>query len=265
MSDPLRELRETRLPNGAMIAELNRHETAFLYDEIFTNASYSSDLRSRMEHAEVVVDVGANIGLFSLWAHWELGAPRIVAFEPVPQLHSLLEHNLSRHGVNHIAYPVALGRSRATATLTVYPRNSIISGLYADPEEEREIVRRYIHNTLNPDQVLRPELIDLVLTSRLQTQSSECEVRRLSEMLRQSNVDVVDLLKIDVEKSEADVLAGIDERDWSRIRRVLLETHDVAGRLKSTIALLEHHRFRCAVRQDAALSGTNVWMVTADR
>ena len=41
------------------------------------------------------------------------------------------------------------------------------------------------------------------------------QLTTLSDVLREENVTRIDLLKIDVEKSEMDVLLGIDEQDWS--------------------------------------------------
>jgi acyl carrier protein len=45
----------------------------------------------------------------------------------------------------------------------------------------------------------------------------------------------IDLLKIDVEKAEADVLAGIDPATWEKIDQVVLEVHDLPGRLELTL------------------------------
>ena len=44
-----------------------------------------------------------------------------------------------------------------------------------------------------------------------------CQLKTLSEVIRESQVERIDLLKVDVEKSELDVLAGIDEDDWPKI------------------------------------------------
>ena len=53
------------LPNGLEIVHLNRYETDYLYQEIFEDQCY---LRHgiRLRDGATVVDIGANIGLFSL-------------------------------------------------------------------------------------------------------------------------------------------------------------------------------------------------------
>ncbi|MEA5363539.1 FkbM family methyltransferase [Amycolatopsis sp., V23-08] len=44
------------------------------------------------------------------------------------------------------------------------------------------------------------------------------------------------LLKVDVEGAEADVLAGIAETDWPRIRQVVLETQHAGPHLRALLA-----------------------------
>ena len=51
----------------------------------------------------------------------------------------------------------------------------------------------------------------------------------------------VDLLKVDVEGGELDVLLGIDPLHWPLIRQVILEAHDINGRLAAICDLLASH------------------------
>ena len=60
------------LPNGKEISVINKDEVAFLYKEIFEDKSYLQhgiDLKP----GDTVLDVGANIGLFSLFAATMVG------------------------------------------------------------------------------------------------------------------------------------------------------------------------------------------------
>ena len=41
----------------------------------------------------------------------------------------------------------------------------------------------------------------------------------------------IDLLKIDVEKGELEVLNGIEDADWPRIHQIVMEVHDLDGRV----------------------------------
>jgi hypothetical protein len=77
-----------------------------------------------------------------------------------------------------------------------------------------------------------------------------CQVRTLSEVLRTWDVPRVDLLKIDVEGSEWEVLAGVEPELWKRIRQVVVEVHDVTGRVGAVDQLLKQQGYQTVVDQE---------------
>jgi hypothetical protein len=48
----------------------------------------------------------------------------------------------------------------------------------------------------------------------------------------------VDLLKIDVERAELEVLNGIEQSDWSKIKQVVMEVHDTDKRLEKVVGAI---------------------------
>lgn len=56
-----------RLPNGMEISQFNHNETRYLYEEIFEEREYAPP-GMRLRRHPVVVDIGANIGIFSRFA-----------------------------------------------------------------------------------------------------------------------------------------------------------------------------------------------------
>ena len=77
---------------------LHAEEAEFLFEEVFTRRSYcQSGVRVPKRGAPLVVDVGANIGLFSLFALTENPRATVIAIEPAPQLFAILERNLDHH------------------------------------------------------------------------------------------------------------------------------------------------------------------------
>lgn len=77
----------------------------------------------------------------------------------------------------------------------------------------------------------------------------------------------MDLLKIDVERAELAVLHGISDSDWPRIRQIVLEVHDIDGRLAEVKRLLsESAGFQVlAVEQDINLRGSTLYNIYAAR
>jgi hypothetical protein len=87
----------------------------------------------------------------------------------------------------------------------------------------------------------------------------------LSEIVDEEGLTRIDLLKIDAERSEKEVLAGIRSEHWPMIRQIVLEVHDEAGALNEVQRLLEKHGFQVVTEQDPLLKGTGLFSVFAKR
>ncbi|HEY2594154.1 MAG TPA: FkbM family methyltransferase, partial [Chloroflexota bacterium] len=85
---------------------------------------------------------------------------------------------------------------------------------------------------------------------RLRKQRFTCEVRSLSDIIRDYDVQTIDVLKIDVEGSEWEVLAGMEPVLWPRVRQVVVEVHDVDSRVSRIDQLLQTHGFHTRVDQE---------------
>ncbi|PZH16173.1 hypothetical protein C1I97_07050 [Streptomyces sp. NTH33] len=68
-------------------------------------------------------------------------------------------------------------------------------------------------------------------------------LRPLSAVLAEEGIDRIDLLRVGVRHAGHDVLRGIADADWHRIRQLVVDLHDTDGQLKKTVALLEEHGF----------------------
>jgi amino acid adenylation domain-containing protein/non-ribosomal peptide synthase protein (TIGR01720 family)/FkbM family methyltransferase len=256
-----------RLPNDMVIADLNEHETAFQYAEIFEDETY---LRHGIELGEgdCVFDVGANIGMATLFFHSRRANLRIYAIEPVPALVDVLRFNIDLYGIDAVVLPVGLSAASSEAKIVYYPGYSIMSGLYADAREEAETVRTVMRNRELAGDAGVGELLphlDEFLERRFSGEAVSCRLRRLSDVIREQGVERIDLLKIDVQKSELDLLEGIDPEDWRKIRQIVLEVHDVEGRLAGVKELLSRMGFDLVVEQEASLGGTDRHHVYASR
>ncbi len=147
-----------------------------------------------------VVDVGANWGFFTLLSAHHVGTSgRVVSFEPDPRLFALLQRNVSLNTLPHVStLPLAAGAVRGPVTLDGYDPSGSNRGLsrvnvQADPESDTTFV-------------VRSETLDEVVSAQ--------------------GMDVVDLVKIDVEGAEDGVLAGMaDGLRAHRYHRLLLELH----------------------------------------
>ncbi|WP_371524578.1 amino acid adenylation domain-containing protein [Streptomyces sp. NBC_01283] len=249
---PVREL-----PNGMTVFHHNKSETDFVYEEIFTREEY---LRGgiTIDNGDTIVDVGANIGLFTLFASNRNPDGRLYAFEPLPPLHDSLRRNVELHGLNAKLFDCGLGAQAQEETFTFYPHNTVNSTRAATAPEARDLVRAFLRNKAKPADGARPgaaakDLIDEVVESRLESRTFTCRVRTFSEIIEQEAIDRIDLMKIDVEGAEHEVLKGIRPEHWPRIRQFAIELHDVDGRLAEVETLLKDHGFEVVCEQDSSL------------
>jgi FkbM family methyltransferase len=148
-------------------------------------------------------------------------------------------------------------------TFTYYPQNTVLSGRFADKQAETDVVKRYLANDAAAPS--SGAALDELLAHNLRSEQYECSIRRLSDIIRQEAIDHIDLLKIDVEKAEWDVLSGIDDSDWPKIRQVVIEVHDVDGRLSRVLDLLTRHGFESVAEEESMLAGTGLYAVYAKR
>jgi amino acid adenylation domain-containing protein/non-ribosomal peptide synthase protein (TIGR01720 family)/FkbM family methyltransferase len=259
--------RQQELPNGMVIFHQNQAEAAFLYREIFEEHLYLRHGVTLPEGA-CVFDVGAHVGLFSLFVTHACKNARVFAFEPIPPVFETLCVNTELHGGNVKLFPCGLGRETGSADFSYYPHASIMSGRFADVTAERQTVAAFLaaeRRTEPGKEAPSEELLGELLKERLTTEQYNCQIRTLSEVIREQGVDEIDLLKIDAEKSELEVLEGIAAEDWGKIRQLVVEVHDINGRLAYISALLRQQGYDVTAEQDAALAATGLYNVYARR
>jgi FkbM family methyltransferase len=250
-----------KLPNGMAIARLTRSEVDFLYADIFERNAYTKHGLS-IHPGACVVDVGANIGLFSLFAHEQSQGGAIYAFEPVPELFQFLRVNLRLYDVNAQLYQYGLARSPGTTTITYYPGFSTLSGLYPDLTQDKDVALSYIRHRREREPELAAEsniedaLIEGLLEDRFQAQTQRIALTTLSDFIVENEIEQIDFLKVNVEGAELDVLHGIKPHHWPRIAQIALEIHDVNGRLRDVQGILRRQGFDVAVEQDWSLEQT---------
>ncbi|HEX6101030.1 MAG TPA: amino acid adenylation domain-containing protein [Thermoanaerobaculia bacterium] len=249
------------LPNGVTVFQQNQGETDFVYEEIFQDDGY---LRYgiTLNDGDCVFDVGANIGLFSLFVAERCRNATIYAFEPIPPVFQTLQLNSRLHGWNGKFYECGLAGKSTQQVFTFYPHNTVISSGSTSQSEAREIVKSYL---MTQEGVTNGEAVDELLEARLEAVEYTCQLRTVSEIIEENRVERIDLLKVDVEKGELDVLNGIHESDWSKIRQLVIEVHDVSGRLAEIAEMLAARGFEAHHEQSRSLESTQLYNLYARR
>ncbi len=242
---------------GRPVVGTNRTEIEFLHREVWADNAY---LRHgiTLPDGAVVVDAGANIGMFALFAAAHCRDPRIIAVEPGAEAAAALAVNAAVHGARVDIRAAALGAVPGEADFTYYAGNSVMSGTHADTDEDRAVLRAY----LDTDPEAAGADTAALAAERLRPLTRRVPVTTLAQVIGDLEVD---LLKVDVEKAEWEVLAGVDEEQWPRIAQVAVEVHDLDGRLAATLDLLRAKGFVVAHERSPRLVGTPCHTVYARR
>jgi len=252
------------LPDGAPVAHLNRNETEYIYNEIFVLQAY---LRHgiAIHEDDCIIDAGANIGLFTVFASRLAQRLKIVACEPNPAAFACLRANAEAWGGAVTCLPFALSDRERVGELIFFEGFSLLSGFYADAQTERAVIETYVQNqqpfSVGSDMAVQ---IGQLIEQRMQARTVKARMRTLSSIIAELGLERVDLLKVNVEKSELDVLRGLEDRDWGKIRQIVVEV-DREANLGPIIGLLKAHGLEYRIEQDPLLRRTELCYVYALR
>lgn len=243
--------RRFTLPNGMVVAQLSDFQSNLAYREIFEDEIYLKH-GITLNDGDCVFDVGANRGTFTLYANHKAKNIKVYAFEPIPTTFEVLRTNVKLHNVDAKLFNCGVSDKPGAADFTFYPLMDGLSSRYADIERDKEITRTIILDWVkdNPDQggqqLLSTDEVEQVLTDRFQSETFACPLVTLSDVIAQENIEQIDYLKVDCERSELDALTGIREDDWKKIKQVVLEV-ETDEMLEEIIALLREHGFDVSV------------------
>ena len=100
---------------------------------------------------------------------------------------------------------------------------------------------------------------DALLEGRFDVIPCECTMLKLGDFIKDQKIQKVNLVKIDVEKSEVDILQGIEDQ-WDKIEQFIIEVNGV-NNLEKVKALLEQHHYQLEI--EACSENEFLYMVYA--
>lgn len=257
------------LPNGLEIVHLNQYETDYVYEEIFRDQTY---LRHgvHLNDGDTVIDIGANIGLFSLFVMSRCENPRIYAFEPSPVVYDLLKANCEAYGPEIRTFNCGVSDTAKTAKFTFYEKSSVFSGFHSDVSEDKEAISAVVRNVLTRNAPAGYNSLENSVTEltaeRLRHQTYRSQLISVSDIIRENQIKKINLLKIDAEKSELEIINGIEDAHWPLIDQLVIEVHDHTRAAVDLIeGLLSAKGFQCAIEQEKLLENSGLFNIYATR
>lgn len=187
-------------------------------EEVITKDSYS--LRALLERdkgIEYIVDIGANIGAFSVFAHQLFPDAKIISCEPEPVMMSFVKEN--------------------TENQLIYVQKAIVGDPWAR-EVQFNICKwqgnHHVDGVFNKEVYCQPEVGSEILHSITVTATT------LKAVLEENKFPRIDLLKIDTEGAEPQILQSM--KSWLKnVRHIMIEWHSQADLKIIKEALSETH------------------------
>jgi FkbM family methyltransferase len=219
-----RRLRLLNFRNGLNLAVRGGTRDWDVAYELCYAGGYARALEAlgKLPGAPVVLDLGGNIGLFSLLAARANANAEIFSFEPGPPNYRMFELNcLANSDVSsHIHLTKEAVSDRTTTSEWGFDEyNPGGSGFYTKSQKKFPV-----------------------------------QIRAFSEILA-AQPGNISLAKIDIEGSEYDLLAATPEKLWDKIEMIAIELHyDIAGKISPSEFLDRMHKLGFEAEQENVVS-----------
>lgn len=208
-----------QLCNGVCFYNANPN-TLSICKEIFVNEVYSKG-DVKIDEGDVVFDIGANVGVFSLFASLVKGT-QVYAFEPHPKNYGILTNNVSKNNIETIrCFNYALGLKEEERLL--------IEGNIAGGHK-----LSYNNESTNSEETLKVTSVTL------------------KSMMEKLNIDTIDFIKLDCEGAEGEVIKSLGQEGLKRIKKMAIEFHDNNSILNHSEILkeLKDSGFKTSIKWD---------------
>lgn len=163
-----------------------------IVDEVCRLKVYGSNI----EKDATVVDVGANIGAYSLFAAKKATEGKVFSFEPENNNYRQLRKNIELNKIFNIS----------TFRLGICDRECDTKLFLSDNNEGAHTLYKY---------------------DSCKIQKIKCI--KLTDIFQQCKIKRADILKIDIEGAEYDILMSTSKKVFNKIDRIVLEFHDFLG------------------------------------
>ena len=201
-----------------------------LFPEIFLRECYLPTHDFAIRSGFTVLDIGANMGFFSLWALQAARDIRIIGVEPVTDYVEAYRKNVELNGFTNAKV--------------------IEAAIAGDSNGEISVEIWYTASG-------EPKVTTTVPENAPRKTNSAAKIS-MRDLYQQEGVQRCDLLKVDIEGAEYDAFLNAPAEVWERTDRIVMELHEVSNHQPAELVdLLEANGFFV----DANEQATMLWAI----
>ncbi len=164
-----------------------------------------------LRETDTVIDIGANIGAFSVYAAKQVPRGRVIAFEPASDNYEFLARNAALNRLNNLT-PVRAAVAGQAGVITLYLGEA--SGVHSTTKG---------HLTVS-------------------TGTEEVEAISLEGVFERYKLDRCDLLKLNCEGAEFEILYSAPESILAKIQRIAMEYHAKENKRQKANEMVDYLR-----------------------
>jgi FkbM family methyltransferase len=186
------------------------------YSEIFKDKDHTAVPNFPSKKDEVIIDLGANEGFYTLKANEKSPNSKIISVEPNPYAFQILKKNVSSNKLKNVTL-----LNKAVTSKNARIIFEIVKG-------RTTVGSTKVYEKYRDKEKLRKIKIDSIT---------------LEKLCRKYNIRSIDLLKIDVEGSEFDILKS-SKNILPKIKKIVVEYHNAQKTKEKVKRILSKNGFK---------------------
>ena len=214
----------TNVQNGKKIIEFkndikfiirDKSDSVAFFENFFLKVNFPTK-KNEVNDDDVIIDVGAHIGCFTIDVAKKARKGKIIALEPTKKSYELLKENIKINNFQNII----------ADNLGIWKKTDIIS-LYTN---ENDSIGNNLFKKTN--------------------QIEEINVISLSECIEKYDIEKIDFLKMDCEGAEFEIILGLTDETLKKIKKMSIEVHMMRKEfaVEDLMKFLQQHDFTVNIK-----------------